>query len=74
MMGTAGIAAEKYSHVKYFPNHAAYDDYYDIVVDIGDIGKVKYLRASAPEPPRELVVPAADGVVMPSSSDDVFEV
>ena len=33
--------------------------------------KVKYLRASAPAaPPRELVVPAADG---PSSSDD-FEV
>ena len=38
--------------------------------------KVKYLRASAPAapaPPRELVVPAADGVVMPSSDDD-FEV
>ncbi len=34
--------------------------------------KVKYLRASA-SPPRELVVPAADGVVMPSSDDD-FEV
>ena len=34
--------------------------------------KVKYLRASA-ESPRELVVPAADGVVMPSSDDD-FEV
>ena len=36
--------------------------------------KVEYLRASAPvAPPRELVVPAADGVVMSSSSDD-FEV
>ena len=34
--------------------------------------KVKYSRASA-VPPRELVVPAAEGVVMPSSSDD-FEV
>ena len=37
MMGTAGIAAEKYSHVKYFPNRAAYDDYYDIAVDIGEV-------------------------------------
>ncbi len=36
--------------------------------------KVKYLRASAPgAAPRELVVPAADGVVMPSSDND-FEV
>jgi hypothetical protein len=36
--------------------------------------KVKYLRAPAPAAPqRELVVPAADGVVMPSSDDD-FEV
>ncbi len=32
--------------------------------------KVKYLRASAPAPPRELVVPAADGAVMPSFDDD----
>jgi hypothetical protein len=38
MVGTAGIAAEKYSHVKYFPNRAAYDDYYDIAVDIGEVG------------------------------------
>jgi hypothetical protein len=38
MAGTAGIAAEKYSHVKYFPNRAAYDDYYDIAVDIGEVG------------------------------------
>ncbi len=35
--------------------------------------KVKYLRASAPAPPRELVVPTADGVVMSSSSSDNFE-
>ena len=38
MMGSAGIAAEKYSHVKYFPNQTAYDDYYDIAVDIGEVG------------------------------------
>ena len=38
MVGTAGIAAEKYSHVKYFPNRATYDDYYDIAVDIGEVG------------------------------------
>ena len=36
--GTAGIAADNYSHVKYFPNGQAYDDYYDIVVDIGEVG------------------------------------
>ena len=36
--GTAGIAADNYSHVKYFPNVRAYDDYYDIVVDIGEVG------------------------------------
>ncbi len=38
--------------------------------------KVKYLLASAPvapAPPRELVVPPADGTVLPSSDDD-FEV
>ncbi len=38
MVGTVGIAAEKYSHVKSFPNRAAYDDYYDIAVDIGEVG------------------------------------
>ncbi len=38
MVGSAGIAAKKYSHVKYFPNSAAYDDYYDIAVDIGEVG------------------------------------
>ncbi len=37
-MGTAGIAAENFSHVKYVPNRAAYDDYYDIAVDIGKVG------------------------------------
>ncbi len=38
MMGTAGIAAEKYSHVKYFPNRPAYYYYYDIAVDISKFG------------------------------------
>ncbi len=38
MVGSAGIAAEKYSHVKFFPIRAAYDDYYDIAVDIGEVG------------------------------------
>jgi len=38
IVGTAGIAAEKYSHVKYFPNSFADDDYYDIAVDIGEVG------------------------------------
>jgi hypothetical protein len=38
MVGLAGIAAEKYSHVKCFPNRAAYDDYYYIAVDIGEVG------------------------------------
>jgi hypothetical protein len=44
------------SHVKQFPNVAAYDNYYDIVVDTGEIGVdqfatrvqrllVEYLRA-----------------------------
>ncbi len=36
MVGTEGIAAEKYSHVKHFPNRAAYDDNCDIAVDIGE--------------------------------------
>ena len=38
MAGTAGITAEKYLQVKYFPSRAAYDDYYDSVVDIGEVG------------------------------------
>jgi hypothetical protein len=50
------IAAANRSHVKQFPDVAAYDDYYDIVVDTGQIGVdqfatrlqrllVQYLRA-----------------------------
>ena len=34
----SGIAASDRSHVKHFDSHAAYDDYYDIAVDIGAIG------------------------------------
>ncbi len=34
----SGIAAANRSHVKQFPDVAAYDDYYDIVVDTGEIG------------------------------------
>ncbi len=34
----AGIAASQYSHVKYFPNQDADNEYYDFVVDICDIG------------------------------------
>jgi hypothetical protein len=51
----SGIAAANRSHVRQFPN-VAYDDYYDIVVDTGEIGVeqlatrvqhllVQYLRA-----------------------------
>ena len=36
--GTAGIAASNYSHVHQFPTRAVFDDYYDWVVDIGDVG------------------------------------
>ncbi len=54
----SGIAAANRSHVKQFPDVAAYDDYYDIVVDTGEIGidqvatrvqrlLVDYLRAQA---------------------------
>ena len=35
---TAGIAADNYSHDHNFPDRAAYDDYYDLVVDIGEVG------------------------------------
>ncbi len=38
MVGTAGFEAKKYSHVKHFLNRSAYDDYYDIAVDIGEVG------------------------------------
>jgi hypothetical protein len=34
----SGIAAAHWSHVKQFPNVAADNDYYDIVVDTGEIG------------------------------------
>ena len=37
MIGLSGIAANNRSHVKRFDTPAAYDDYYDIVVDISDI-------------------------------------
>ena len=36
--GTAAIAADNHSHVKYFPSVKDYDDYYDIIVDIGEVG------------------------------------
>ncbi len=34
----SGIAPATRSHVKQFPDVTAYDDYYDIVVDTGEIG------------------------------------
>jgi hypothetical protein len=34
----AGIAASQYYHVKHFPNQDAYNEYYDYLVDICDIG------------------------------------
>ena len=37
-MCPAGILTAKYSHVKNFPNRPAYDDYYDIMNDISEIG------------------------------------
>ena len=46
--GTAAIAANHRGHVKQFQDVKAYDDYYDIIVDIGEIGVqallVVYLR------------------------------
>ena len=36
--GTAAIAADHGGQRKQFPDGPAYDDYYDLVVDIGDIG------------------------------------
>ena len=42
MAGTAGIAASNYSHVHQFPSRKAYDDYYDRVVDIGEVGGPKF--------------------------------
>ncbi len=44
----AGIAASQYSHVSRFPNQAAYNEYYDSVVDICDIGVESFVtRAQA---------------------------
>ncbi len=34
----ASIAAPQYSHVSRFPNQRAYNEHYDFVVDISDIG------------------------------------
>ncbi len=34
----SGITSAHRSHVKQFPDVAAYDDYYNIVVDTGEIG------------------------------------
>ncbi len=34
----SGIASHHRSHVKQFPDVAAYEGYYDIVVDTGEIG------------------------------------
>jgi hypothetical protein len=42
----AGIAAANRSHVRQFPDVAAYDDYYDIVVDTGEIGVNQFATAS----------------------------
>ena len=36
--GTAAIAADHRGHVKQFPDVQAYDDYYDIIVGIGEVG------------------------------------
>ena len=60
----SGIAASNYSHVRHFDSHAAYDDYYDLAVDIGDIGVeqfatrvqtmlVAYLRAQYGDGPAD---------------------
>ncbi len=38
MACAAGIETEKYLRVKYFANRPAHDDYYDIAVDIGEVG------------------------------------
>ena len=61
----AGIAAASYTHIKQFPSTDAYNDYYDIVVDICDIGVesfatraqemlVEYLRTTFQDPQRLL--------------------
>ncbi len=43
----AGIAATTRSHVKHFPTTAAYDDYYDLVVDIGNIGVEQFAKSDS---------------------------
>ena len=42
MLGVAGIAAANHSHVKQFPNVTAYDEYYEILYDIGEIGVANF--------------------------------
>ena len=42
IMCPAGIPAAKYSHVKYFLDRPAYDDYYDLVDYIGEIGVITF--------------------------------
>ncbi len=45
---SAGIAASQYSHGSRFPNQAAYNDFYNYVVDICDIGVESFVtRAQA---------------------------
>ncbi len=48
MVSTAGIAGKKYLHVKHFPNRPAYDDYYDIAVDISEVGVEPFARNCLP--------------------------
>ena len=63
-IGLTGIAASNRSTVKPFDSHAAYDDYYDLAVDTGDIGDeqfatrvqimlVAYLRAQYGDGPAD---------------------
>ncbi len=40
----SGIASAHLTHVKQFPDVAAYDDYYDIVVDTGEIGVDQFAK------------------------------
>ncbi len=44
MLCVAGIAAATRSHVKQFPSSTAYDYYFDIVVDSGDIGVEQFAK------------------------------
>jgi hypothetical protein len=47
----AGISALQYSHVKYFPNHDAFGEYYDFVIDICDIGVKSFATRAQTIPP-----------------------